>query len=561
MLEPQSQLRPVAPATPRTVGLALLIVVTAGGLACTGRIGTSSNASGDQNPGENQSPTQEPAAPPFQPLTSLVRRLSQDEYVYTVQDVLGIVLTNDERSQLPNDRPLAGFARTAVGQTTLPDHVLAYAELARALVEKTGFADFISAHATCRNLERRCAEDFVRSAGLRLFRRPIASAELAVYADLFETVAAENDFDRSIRAIAEAMLQAPSFLYLLEEETAGERRSEGYSLATRLSYALWSSAPDDALYSAVEAGELAAPESLAQQVRRMLSVSEKVARGRGRFLTDWARLESLPDDDGLRADLIEAAQAFYDAHVENDASLFGIFDTPSAVLTPALAQAWGLPSAGPGLRTYDTTGLAGRRGLLAQPGIVAGMTNADGGAIVARGLFLQAQLFCSEPPDPPASLQETIDEFIAEQPQDASQRQIADVRLERTGCRNCHAQFDPLAFGFEHFDFRGRYRTVDEFDNAIRTDGWIPGVLTGQDNQPYADFEAYMVALSSAVQVQRCWVQRHLEYLLGRRLGPDQQEAVRELTEATVAGGGRLEALILAAVVHPIFATAKSEGN
>ena len=539
---------------------------------CTGRIGANEPSVGIDDPGPGTPPApppvvpppvEEPDPPPFAPLPSLTRRLSQDEFAHTIEDVVGVTLTAVEKLRLPADRPLAGFARTAVGQTTLPDHVLAYADLAETIVGRPAFGDFIGQHADCSELERGCAEAFIRSAGARLFRRPVTSDEVSAYADLFVAVAVENDFDRSIRAVAQAMLQSPQFLYLLETEAGSNPRRtiDGYEVASRLSYALWSSAPDAELYAAAASGALDTAEGVVTQATRMLAVTDKVRRGRERFLLDWARLESLPDDDGLRQALIDSAQQFYLTYVDSGNDLFDIFSAPTAHLTPALAEAWGLTSAGDGIRTYETSGFPGRVGLLAQPGVVAGMTNADGGAIVARGLFLQAQLFCEHPPDPPASLQEIIDEFIAEQRPDASDREIADIRLERGACGACHSQFDPLAFGFEHFDYRGGYRTEDEHGNRIQIDGWIPGALIAGDNQPYSTFETYMAALGDTVRVRRCLVQRQLEFLLGRQIGSDQEAAVRALTEAVAAGGGRLDALILAAVADPLFLSAGPSGE
>ncbi|MEO1336346.1 MAG: DUF1588 domain-containing protein, partial [Myxococcota bacterium] len=267
------------------------------------------------------------------------------------------------------------------------------------------------------------------------------------------------------------------------------------------------------------------------------------------------RLASLPDTDGLRAELIDSAQAFYASHMAEGQPLFDVLTAPRAYLTPTLAEGWRLPSNGAGIQVYDTSGQEGRLGLLAQPGVVSGMTNADGGAIVARGLFLQAQLFCSDPPDQPTSLQDLIDEFVAEQPPNISDRQIADIRLERSACGACHQVFDPLAFGFEHFDFRGRYRTEDEHGNAIRTDGWIPGLLIGIEDQPYQRFEPYMKRLAEMTVVRRCLVQRQLEYLIGRRLDKAQEAAVRELTATLEASAGRFDDLLLAAVAHPLFRT------
>ena len=552
--------QPSVRAFPAIIVIGVVTVLTVG---CTGRIGPVASETPDDNPapgdtGSNDGGGDDDVTPEFRPLTALVRRLSRDEYVFTVEDVLGVSLTEAELVDLPVDRPLAGFARTASGQTTLPAHVIAYAELAGVIVNKPGFESFIATHASCQEPSRACAEGFIGSAGPVLFRRPLTAAEVSAYADLFDAVVADNDFARAIRAVAEAMLQSPRFLYLLRGEAG--RDVGGFEMATRLSYALWSSAPDAALYAAAAAGALNTPEGVVAQARRMLRDEAKVRRGRQRFVLDWGRLESLPDDDGLKSELIESARAFYSAYVE-EGDLFGIFEAPNAYLTPALAQGWGLTSAGPGVRAYDTSGLTGRRGLLAQPGIVAGMTNADGGAIVARGLFLQAQLFCTEPPDPPATLQEIIDEFVAEQPPDASDRQIADVRLERSGCGICHALFDPLAFGFEHLDYRGRYRTEDPYGNAVRIDGWIPGALTGQANAPYQTFEAYMSGLGQITRVRHCLVRRHLEYLLGRTLEEDQDAAVHALTDAVIAGGGKLETLILAAVAHPLFRSAAPVGD
>lgn len=516
--------------------------------ACTGQIGEK----GDLPPGATR-PGELTAVEP------LARRLTREEYGHTIADVVGLTLDADALGVLPADRPIEGFANIASGQTVLPDHVRGYASLARTVVASPEFAAFRERLVDCADTSAECARATTEALGGRLFRRPIDERERALYGGLFDTVVDEYADDpiaheAAANAVAEAMLQSPGFLYLLEDELDGEgtRELSGHELATRLSYALWASAPDEALLEAAANGALDDPEGLAAEVERMLA-DPRVDRVRERFVRDWARLESLPDDDGLKGELIASAIAFYRDHLAEGGALFELFDARSAVLTPALAEGYGLEPVGDGLRTYDLTDVEGRAGLLAQPGIVAGMTNADGGEIVARGLFLQRQVFCGSPPDPPASLQDAIDEFVAEQPEDASERDIAETRLMRSECGACHSQFDPLAYGFERFDFRGRFRDSDDHGNELRVDGWIPATYDeGGVEVGYGDFDAYVALLADHPRVQRCFVQRHAEQALGATLERGQLSAAAELADRLGPSGGH-EDLMRLLVLSELF--------
>ncbi|HJL34918.1 MAG TPA: DUF1592 domain-containing protein, partial [Polyangiaceae bacterium LLY-WYZ-15_(1-7)] len=394
---------------------------------------------------------------------------------------------------------------------------------------------------------------------------PLDAREQAAFEALFAAVAAEEvGWERAARAVAEAMLQSPGFLYLLQDELAGRgdgdgdanvRTLGGYEMASRLSYALWASAPDEALLDAAEAGELDEPAGIAAQVERMLEDEAKVARVTERFVVDWARLASLPDEDGRKGELMASAVAFYDDHARRGAPLYGLFDAERAFLTPALAEAWGLEPAGEGVRAYDLSGLDGRGGLLGQPGVIAGMTNADGGAIVARGLFLQHQVFCGSPPDPPASLQDEIDAFAAALPETASDREVFERRLMRAECAACHAQFDPLALAFERYDFRGAFREEDEHGNALDDRGWLPASLDADGAEvAYAGLGEYLGLVAAHPRARRCLVQRHAEQALGATLESGQIGAVVELAEAVGEEGSRAD-LLRALATHDLFRT------
>ncbi len=536
--------------------LAALLLVT----ACTGEVGGTSRSEG---PGGNPLPTGGPADEVFadpEALSPIVRRLTTDEYARTVRDVIGVTLPQQDLGLLPAARPIEGFVHVASGQTVSTDHVRAYSELARKIVRDGGFTAFIDAHADCRDSTRACGQSFIASAGAVIFRRPPAQSQAEAFGALFDSLIAEEpNFEEAARATTEAMLQSPGFLYLLQNETEGRstRTLDAYEMASRLSYFLWGSAPDEALYEAAAAGELAQSDGIEAQALRMLEDRQRVQEGLARFVVDWARLQSLPDDDGLKGDRIAAAVAYYTDRVESGADLFALYGDGRVFFTPPLAEAYGLQAQGDGMREYTLPMGMGPGGLLGQPGIVAGMTNADGGEIVARGLFLMGQLFCETPPSFLASLQEDIDEFIAEQPDDASDRQIADTRLLRDTCAGCHSSFDPLAYGFEQFDYLGAFRTADEFGNVLTTDGWIPALLADDPRDvPYADTDEYMGLLAQSLKVRRCLAEHQTEFALGLKVGRGQERAVAEIGAAAQAGDGSHDSLVLAIVTHEVFRTA-----
>jgi len=511
---------------------------------------------GPLRPGERQN---ELDLPDFEPAAPLARRLTKDEYIHTLRDELGVELGAEDRARLPDDLPVGGFVNTAQGQATLPDHVRAYSELATAAAEQMDFAGFVAEHAACTDgADASCGRSFVESAGERLFRRPLDDRERDDFTALHDAVLAEGvSFEEASQAVFEAMLQSPQFLFLHVDEVADDRTITGFAMASRLSYFLWMSAPDDELLAAAAAGDLDTADGVARQAARMLD-DPRARRTTERFLHDWARLGTLPDPDGRRAQLVDSAIAFYQHHVwDSGEPLFAMFTAPRAALTEDLAAAWGLTPLDPGVALYDlseTEGLPG--GLLAQPGIVAGMTNADGGEIVARGLFMLGQVFCSDVPAPPANLSQIAEEFLAELPEDASNRLIAEERLNRSDCGYCHGGFDPLGYAFESFDYRGALRDADDHGNPVVSDGWIPGDLsdTGRD-RPYADAAELSQLLATNLRVQTCVAQRHLEYAIGGQLRLEQRAAARDLAVELAERDGDYRALVDAIVRHDAFRT------
>lgn len=527
---------------------AAIVVVLAG---CTGAIGDPA--------GESILPPI-PGSTVFEPLSPVVRRLTREEYAQTLNDVVGVTLTGTQLASIPEDRPLEGFAHIASAQTVLPEHVLAYSDLARVATSDAAFPAFVALHSECTEATSACGSAFIRSAGAALFRRPVSTEDAMPFETLFADMLGEDaGYTEAVEAVTQAMLQSPGFIYLLQRErdvTPGSANEDvrvigGYEMASKLSYFLWGAPPDEELYEAAAEGRLDTADGVEAEAMRMLDESSRVRRSVARYLIDWARLESLPDADGLKDDLIASAVEYYVDRVENDANLFSLFSDQDVFLTPRLAEAYGQDAGDEVLVVQRADG----GGLLGQPGVVAGMTNADGGEIVARGLFLLSQLFCGNPPNFPVELQGAIGEFVAGQPEDASDRDIAEARLERSECGSCHRSFDPLAYAFERFDHRGLPRTEDEHGNALRVDGWIPqGLHSEAGEQSYDGFASYMLLLNGNSRIRACLAQKQVEFAIASRVGLNQQGAVTDLVAAAVESSTHRE-MVRTLVRHDVFRT------
>jgi len=251
----------------------------------------------------------------------LVRRLTRDELRYTLGDTFGIDVSEADVDEVPADRPLEGFVNVATSQTVLPDHVRAYWNLGEDFVTRLDWDTLLATHAACTDSTTQCQSGFVESLGSKLFRAPLSAEASEAFSGLFAAVLNEegSTFQMGASAVVQAMLQSPQFLYRIECETAestdlnpgDERLVRGREMATRLSYLAWASAPDDELFRAADAGELDTIEGITTQLARLLTDVERAKRVTGRYIRDWGRLAALPDDGGLKAQLIDSLIGTY----------------------------------------------------------------------------------------------------------------------------------------------------------------------------------------------------------------------------------------------------------
>lgn len=256
-------------------------------LACTGEVQISADA---PSPGVDTSAPQAEEPPRFSgtipdaaacedvaldPGPQLVRRLTNYELINTVEDVLGVNI-EDVASLLVDDiRAADGFSNAAQGLFVSLGHVEGWERVGRAISDRLALDTVTERFAPCTEFTSECIDPTIASLGLTLFRTPLAAEEIAPFRGLFDVVADEDDpFEVAVGLLVEAMVQSPQFLYRLEIQTADDgpeiRQTNDFEMATRLSYLVWQSAPDEQLLQAAQAGELRTPEQIQGQVERML---------------------------------------------------------------------------------------------------------------------------------------------------------------------------------------------------------------------------------------------------------------------------------------------------
>jgi hypothetical protein len=464
-----------------------------------------------------------PTPPPGSAFESRAAWLTKAQLKYTVLDVLGVSVDDAILSQIPYISPYRGYGIVEGEQA------LGLGRFAKSVVAQVDPTASATALAQCADTSASCATKLVSRLGLKLFRRPLLAEESARLQTLFATLTAVEGatFDQVYRGLLSAMLQSPQFLYKLEFETQGTpgeaRATTGFELASRLSYFLWQSAPDDALLNfAAEvddsAGKLNAAK-LRLQIERMMSDAARFNRVRGTFWADYTGASFAAFDGAtpeLAAELRQSVVASFSRLAGEgapEAPLQEMFTTTKMRLTPKVAELIGLPSAGEGLQEYDTQALPQRVGLLTHPGFLAAMGSTD---FVRRSMHLSLAVLCREVTPPPESnVPERIDALGntgSLTPKEASEYRFAAGPT----CIVCHKTFEPIAYAFEQFDVMGVHRAKDDMAQDLFTSGYLQD-SGGSSLGEYAGVPDLMNLLSTSEETSKCFVRRMLEFASGRR--------------------------------------------
>ncbi|MBL9008511.1 MAG: DUF1592 domain-containing protein [Myxococcales bacterium] len=367
-----------------------------------------------------------------------------------------------------------------------------------------------------------CTEQFVRSFGLRAFRRPLLPSERTRYQALAASAAR---FELGITQVIAALLQSPHFLYrseLGEARPDGRYRLTAYELASALSYLYWGTMPDADLFAAAERGELATSAGIEKQARRLLG-DVRAREPMGEFALQWLGVERVFTADkradqfpawtpALRQDLAEETRRFV-RHVVFDGSgtLGELFTADYSFLNESLAKLYGLAGATGSTLVRRSYGSDQRRGLLGHGSVLSSYAHSDQTSPIRRGLLVRRTLLCQELPTPPPNAGSIPAVDAA-----ATTRERFRQHTQNPFCKGCHQYIDGVGFGFERFDAIGQPRDTERSmpidDSGDLND--LEGLGSGH-SAPYRGLVELGQRLSQADSARACFVRQALRFARG----------------------------------------------
>jgi hypothetical protein len=398
-----------------------------------------------------------------------------------------------------------------------------------------------------------CAREIVVRLATRAYRRPVDSGHPALETLLrfYEQGRQVGGFEAGIEAAVARVLIDPQFLYRFEAEPEGIEpgdvyRIDDFALASRLSFFLWSSIPDDELLAAAAAGTLHEPAALERQVRRMFADARSRALV-ANFAGQWLKLreldDALPQDLGFDASLRQAfrreTELMFEHVLREDASVLDLLAARYTFLDERLARHYGVSGVrGSYFRRVELPWDNPRGGLLGHGSILTVTSVANRTSPVVRGAWVVENLLGAEVPPPPPGVE--ADLSGARSPAEAKTlRQRMEAHRTNPVCASCHQLIDPYGFALESFDLIGRWRTVDSGEpidaTAVLTDGTV---LDGP-----ASLRAALLGRSDAFVT--AFTEKLMTYALGRILVADDKPAVRAIVRAAAADEYRFSSIVL----------------
>jgi uncharacterized protein DUF1592/uncharacterized protein DUF1588/uncharacterized protein DUF1595/uncharacterized protein DUF1587/uncharacterized protein DUF1585 len=414
--------------------------------------------------------------------------------------------------------------------------------------------------------EESCARKIVANLATRAFRRPVEASEIDMLMEFYRSGRSGGAFDQGIEMALARILASPQFVYRIEEEPPNLKPGAVYritdiDLASRLSFFLWSTSPDDELIKLASQGRLKDPKVLEQQTLRMLRDPRAEALAVN-FAGQWLNLRGLqsvgplpmlyPDfDDPLRQAMRREVELLFETIVREDRSVVELLNADYTFVNERLARHYGIPNIYGSQFRRVTLGpdLEFRRGLLGKGAILTTTSKPERTSPVTRGKWIMTNVLGMSPPDPPAEVP-PLKPRTADATGNTHDQTMRTKMLEhrvRADCVQCHRLMDPIGFALENFDAIAAWRTHDEgvpidasaelFDNT-KTNGpvglrnWLSG---------YSDQFASVV------------VEKLLTYALGRGVEYQDMPLVRSIAREGAAGGNRFSALVLGVVKSKPF--------
>ena len=404
-----------------------------------------------------------------------------------------------------------------------------------------------------------CARSILSRLGRQAYRRPLETPEIDRLLSFYEAGSRDGGFESGIELALRFMLASPQFIFRLETEPDDAAAGAVYpvsdlDLASRLSYFLWSSIPDDELLSVAERGELSAPDELRRQVRRMLADPRASALVEN-FAGQWLYLRNLantnpdpptfPDfDDNLRRALQRETELFFESVMAEDRSILDLLTADYTFLNERLARHYGIPGIyGDRFRRVAVTDDA-RRGILGHGSLLTVTSYATRTSPVLRGKWILENLLGSPPPPPPPDVPDLEDTGSAE---GLSIRARLEQHRANPACAACHARMDPYGFGLENFDAIGRWRSTTGGETIDASDVLPDGT---RFDGPSELRDAILRRPGSFVET---FTRKLLTYAVGRGMEYYDAPAVRRIVRVAAEENYRFSAIVDAVVTSDVF--------
>lgn len=522
-------------------------------VGCVGGIGGDDDVNGPGSGPSCDGSQKQGAARPL-------RRLTPSQYENTVRDLFG-------DPTFVGDLPAGGEIITESEVRQLRDAAELIASRQAQWTKPVFPCDITAAGSDA------CVDQFLDGFAVRAFRRPLTSAERTSLRAMYDDArGASMTFQESMEMLLEVVLQSPAFVYMFEagEGDAPTRILSDYEVASRLSYFLWDTMPDDALLAAASQGELTQPEGLASHAQRLLD-DPRAEKAVQRFMSSWLQLDGgvlhnaleevekdpafYPEfDPGLRDAMRTETEAFVRrAFFEEQGSLEDLLSARYAYVNGPLAALYEVP--GPAdAASWQWVELdpSQRAGILTRGAFLTVLSTKNVTAPIRRGVWVLEELMCTELGEPPANANNVaVDGGVV----DGELRTVRDDVTERTTtsepCTGCHTTINPIGFTFENYDAIGRYQTM-EVTSGLPIDASGTIATSGDVDGPVANARDLSSRLATSKKVQQCFVGRWYRAAIGSDLSESDQCALAAI-EQEFEQGGSMRDLVLAVIESDAF--------
>ncbi|HYL36726.1 MAG TPA: DUF1592 domain-containing protein [Bryobacteraceae bacterium] len=412
---------------------------------------------------------------------------------------------------------------------------------------------FVCRPASARD-EDACAHKIIATLARRAYRRPVQETDIEPLIAIYKQGRKDRDFDAGVERSLEALLSSPKFLVRVEQAKAGAQpgmvyRINDLELASRLSFFLWRSIPDDELIDLAERGKLREPAVLAGQVHRMLA-DRRSTRFMDDFATQWLEVRNIhshdadrikfPDyDPTLREAMARETELFFQSQVREDRPIPELLSANYTYLNERLARHYGIEDVYGSHFRRVTLGDDRRFGLLGQASILTVSSYVDRTSVVLRGKWILSNLLGTPPTPPPPNVPLLKENDGKSKP--LALRERMEEHRKNAVCASCHAPMDPLGFALEHFDATGKWRDKDEGAEINTSINW-----SGKAIENPKEFREAL--LSRGDQFIRTVTEKLMTYAIDRGVDYSDAPAVRQIERDMAKGGDRWSALIMGIV-------------